>query len=262
MKPQKFHRLRERNRNFHALSNYRNTVKDITRYPQSTPFYPNTPLAFIHDSIMFMTPAQILDLFANSDELHTVYASVVVPPEAYFDVPSLYPKLYDYRRQGDDLVYSLEGNPSSQYTLPMLSLQWLQLRRIIGPHFTLSVTVLESWFSVHSDVITRGDLPSVPSVEFATPPAVATEVYYAIFNYVRFASPIPQALCAHNAASQSKIGSPTLPGTSSPTSHSIPAPPAPGIIMAFSLVSLTTSATHSTRTRYFSPLSRVSFCFH
>nr|QQG34658.1 replicase [Nasturtium officinale macula-like virus 1] len=202
MKPEKFHKLQQLNSNFSELINFRHEPKDVTRYPESIAKYPTTQTVFMHDSLMFFSPSQILDLFLHSPNLEQLFASLVVPAESFFRLPSLFPNVYRIEYFGDQIKYFLEGNSTGCYTQPHQAVQWLELSHIVGPDFTLTITILESWVSQHSVLITRGHSPSATSRCFLTPPSVLIppptgceiplsarlvpqEVYAAIFNYVR-----------------------------------------------------------------------------
>nr|WKV34469.1 MAG: RNA-dependent RNA polymerase [Riboviria sp.] len=206
MKPEKFKRLQDANKNFELLINVRTTAKDVTRYPNSNPQYISTPLAFMHDSLMFFSPSQIVDLFANSPALEHLYASIVVPPESFLNLPSLYPDIYTYTTTGSNICYSLENNPSSSYVQPTSALEWLRIHTIRSPHFNLTITLLDSWLSVHSLLITRSSATDLsnppPHRAFKSPNAillpstldtnlpiksrlVPKDVYDSLFIYVR-----------------------------------------------------------------------------
>lgn len=201
MKPSKFEKLKEHNPNFQTLMNFRHTPKDVTRYPNSTPFYPATQNAFMHDALMYFKPSQIYDLFLKSPALDNLYASLVVPPETKLSLPSLYPNLYNINYTQPNITYTLEGGSSGEYEQPIDAVEWLTISIIKGPDFDLSVTVLESWYSIHSILITRSSKPSQHTRTFTTPNIiklpgpitplplssllVPAEVYKQLFNYVR-----------------------------------------------------------------------------
>nr|WBM81659.1 MAG: replication polyprotein [Myotis brandtii tymo-like virus 1] len=201
MKPSKFEKLQEINHHFAFLMNYRHTPKDITRYPESKPFYPKTQSAFMHDALMYFTPGQIYDLFLKSPVLDNLYCSLVVPAETKYRLPSLYPAIYNLIYNGTNLTYTLEGNSSGEYEQPISAVDWLSTSVIKGPDFDLTVVLLESWYSIHSLLITRTSKPAQTIRTFNTPPAiklpgptvqlplssllVPVEVYKQLFNYVR-----------------------------------------------------------------------------
>nr|ARI47198.1 polyprotein [Peach virus T] len=156
MKPSKFLKIQRQCPNLVQLHNYRVTAKDATRYPETSPDLPNTPTVFMHDALMYYTPAQVLDLFTKSQNLQRLYASVVIPPESSFTDLSLSPSLYQIQFEDDTLVYQLEGNPAHAYRQPRSALQWLSTTTIRGPDFDLTISILDSWGPVHSLLIQRG----------------------------------------------------------------------------------------------------------
>ncbi|ACV53023.1 polyprotein [Blackberry virus S] len=205
MKPSKFAKLQAAQPHFTELHNYRLVAKDSTRYPVTSSHVPNIETIFMHDTIMYYTPAQVLDLFLQSPKLQKLYASLVVPPESDFTSITLYPELYRFRFDGHSLVYELEQNPAHNYTQPKSALVWLKTTTIIGPDFSLTVSILDSQGPLHSLLIQRGEPPlhsRHDTAEFRTPPAillpapsslnqdvrhrlVPKKVYDAVFLYVR-----------------------------------------------------------------------------
>ncbi|UED13285.1 polyprotein [Pennisetum glaucum marafivirus] len=205
MKPSKFLKVQAQQPNFTALHNYRLVPKDTTRYPETSPHLPDTETVFMHDALMYFDPEQIVDLFARKPNIQKLYATLVVPPESSFTHHSFYPKLYRFRFQGQDLVYSLEQNAAHNYTQPRSALRWLTTSTIYGPGVTLTVSRLDSWGPVHSLLIQRGKPPihvDDDTVEFTTPEAYAlpqpaslhqdlrhrlvpAKVYNELFVYVR-----------------------------------------------------------------------------
>nr|YP_004300299.1 methyltransferase [Fig fleck-associated virus] len=212
MKESKFNKLSKLQPNFQTLLNFHLHPKDFARYgPDPLPLaFPETPLVFMHDALMYYSRAQILDLFFRSPKVSHLYASLIIPPEADFTDLSLNPSLYQFQFLGQDLLYSLESNPSAQYTQPQSSLEWLKTTVIHSsthPGLSLSVTVLESWGPIHSLLISRLTKESpIPASEdrllFKTPDCVLlppplslnvpsrdllvpAQVYHNLFLYVR-----------------------------------------------------------------------------
>ncbi|AGG15961.1 viral replication protein [Andean potato mild mosaic virus] len=162
MKPSKFSKLRLLNDNFTTLINFRLTAADTTRYPETSLSYPTTECCFMHDALMYFSPAQILTLFSESPNLQTLYCSLVVPPESHFTDLSLLPEVYSYQISGNTLHYIPESHHSGAYNQPLQALSWLKVASISHSSLQLSVTKLESWGPVHSILIQRG-LPPKPS---------------------------------------------------------------------------------------------------
>nr|WMN13769.1 polyprotein [Triticum aestivum marafivirus] len=175
MKPSKFARLQRDHPNFVALHNYRLVPKDTTRYPESSGSLPAQETVFMHDTLMYFEPEQIVDLFLRCPNLEKLYASLVVPPESDFTHLSLNPDLYRFRFDGDKLIYELEQNAAHNYTQPRAALDWLKVTTIVAPQVTITVSRLDSWGPVHSLLLQRGEPPlhaRTDTVSFSGPPAI------------------------------------------------------------------------------------------
>ncbi|APG77674.1 hypothetical protein [Hubei macula-like virus 1] len=159
MKEHKFEALQARNPNFVRLHNYNMEPKDATRYATLSSELPSTQNLFMHDALMHITPAQILDLFERCPHLDNLYASLIVPPEASIGLKSFYPEVYDFTVLGDRLLYFLEGNPSAGYDQPLSADFWLKHHELRSDKVTLQIVLLESWLSVHSLLIVRSNRP-------------------------------------------------------------------------------------------------------
>ncbi|QEM39127.1 RNA-dependent RNA polymerase [Guadeloupe Culex tymo-like virus] len=202
MKREKFERLRARNPNFTHLFNQIHTNRDEQRYERTDNGPISTSLAFMHDALMYVSMAAILDLFDRSPRLQTLYASLVVPAESAIQASSLSPDLYRYSIRGDELVYQLEGSEDGAYVQPYKALDWLKCHKIQGPRFSLSVTLCTTKGPFHVLQISRSRAAREYR-RFFTPSAyvlpmdianddeplghrlVPTEVYNSLFTYVR-----------------------------------------------------------------------------
>nr|ARK20051.1 replicase-associated protein [Diascia yellow mottle virus] len=206
MKPSKFRKLAAINPNFDELTNFRLTPADTVRYPTTSSSLPQHEIVFMHDALMYFTPHQIVDLFERCPLLNRLHCSLVVPPESSFTDLSLFPTIYTYQLNSNNLHYTPEGHHAGSYDQPRSAIRWLKLRRITSPFFNLSVTILESWGPVHSILIQRGlpisDSLAPPHASFKVPQArvlpeatflnqplrhrmVPSEVYDALFTYTR-----------------------------------------------------------------------------
>lgn len=172
MKPQKFDKLKQLNRNFVAIHNYYHVPKDINRYPSFSTTYPSTPVLFIHDAIMYMSFGQVADLFFKNPSLKRVYASCVVPAESLLNLPSFQPAIYKYRIVDDQMHYTLERNPTAGYIQPASCKQWLTTSTFVVNDRPFNITVLDSWLSQHSLLITPGFQPD-DEIVYPHPDAVA-----------------------------------------------------------------------------------------
>nr|AIE44664.1 replication protein [Eggplant mosaic virus] len=173
MKPSKFQKLAALNPKFQELINFRLTAADTTRYPSTSLTFPSNSICFMHDALMYFSPAQIVDLFTQSPALETLYCSLIVPPESHFTDLSLFPEIYTYKISGQTLHYIPENHHSGSYNQPLQALSWLKISSILSPSLALSVTKLESWGPVHSILIQRG-LPPKPSLS-ARPPVLPNQ---------------------------------------------------------------------------------------
>ncbi|AAW88529.1 polyprotein [Anagyris vein yellowing virus] len=206
MKPSKFRKLSSVNPNFTELINYRLTDADSVRYPTTSLTLPTKELVFMHDALMYFTPAQVLDLFIKAPHLQRLHCSLVVPPESSFTDLSLYPSVYTYTISGNSLHYVPEGHHAGSYNQPLTALNWLKICQIKSPYLNLSVKVLESWGPCHSILIQRGlpllsgsnletisfkipDCLELPEATFLHQPLrhrlVPREVYDSLFTYTR-----------------------------------------------------------------------------
>nr|WPW57309.1 polyprotein [Styphnolobium tymo-like virus] len=188
MKDSKFQELQRRNPNFEQLHNYRIVPKDTVRYPSTSNTLPDTENVFMHDALMYFSPAQILKFFIDAPEMQKLFCSLVVPPESDFTSVSFSPDLYKFSFENDNLKYVLENNPAHSYTQPRSALHWLKTSAIVGAGLELSVTILDSWGPVHSILIQRGLAPSTPlndSVQFKVPSAVLLPSPNSLFQPIR-----------------------------------------------------------------------------
>jgi hypothetical protein len=203
MKPAKHARLHARADNVQGNYNYILEPKDRQRYPTSSDSLPPTSVVIMHDSLQFFNPSQILSLFLQCPDLTDLYATAIIPPEACFNLPSLYPDVYRYEIEGNHLHYHLEKHQASSYTQPLDCLNWLRLSSIQSSKLQLSVTLIDSVLTTHLFHISRGNLLSarrqrtfdsplsvlLPQPIFNDLPLhsrlVPYEAYHALFNYVR-----------------------------------------------------------------------------
>ncbi|AYW01753.1 RNA-dependent RNA polymerase [Ek Balam virus] len=174
MKPEKFQKLQKLNPNFTCLRNAHLTTRDLARYPTADLSSVTTPLAFFHDSVHYWSFANMSHFFFHNPTVHSVYASIVVPPELYISDRSngsFHPEFYRYYCEGQNLHYILE-NSSDHYIQPASSLDWLKYHTVIGPK-TFYIEILSSCASVHLLLITTRKPTFInESVDFETPSCV------------------------------------------------------------------------------------------
>lgn len=155
------------------LHNYALETKDLTRYgfgARAGDFQPiDTGVAFFHDMAHYLTPDDFCAIFASSPNLHTIYATVIIPPETLFGVTSGCGSSYSFRCRGDTLDYAPDGFAGESYSQP-IGAQWiLKTKHIIDRGNSYSLTTLQQIDSTFVVAITRGML-LVDRTCFATVP--------------------------------------------------------------------------------------------
>lgn len=201
MKDSKFNKLKSLNSNFVDLCNRFNVPKDRERYAKESPGPIETPYAFMHDSLMYYHPSEILGMFDQSPKLQRLHASLVIPAESSFGLKSLQPMLYNFTKRDGRLHYYLEGRTDGGYDQPESADIWLKIHEIVSPTIKLSVTLVSTHGPFHTVLITRD--AGQPTVNrFDTPAScllpnpidtvlplyarlVPKDVYDALFTYVR-----------------------------------------------------------------------------
>jgi hypothetical protein len=109
----------------------------------------NTGVAFIHDTVHFLTPREVVGLFERSPKLVSLYATMVLPPEAMERLPSLYPELYVINYHDDGFDYLPGGDAGGAYCHSYAHLDWLTIGAIRGYHFELTVERISSCAAHH-----------------------------------------------------------------------------------------------------------------
>lgn len=202
MKRQKFERLRAQNPNFTHLFNQIHTNRDEQRYERTDNGPITTELAFMHDALMYVSMGSILDLFERSPRLQILYASLVIPAESSIHARSMAPDLYRYSIRGSELIYQLEGSEDGAYTQPLKALDWLKCHEIVGPRFSLSVSLCSTKGPFHVLQIARTEaskeyrrfytpssyvlpIDTAKNIEPVGNRLVPSQVYENLFTYVR-----------------------------------------------------------------------------
>lgn len=169
MKPSKFMKMAEGNPNFKCLINQHHIALDLNRYPEGNRGPITTPYAFMHDALMYISPAQIAGLFDASPNLEQLWASIVHPAEATLGFRSFLPDLYQVRTDGARLHYFLEGSTDGAYDQPLSCNGWLTTSGISTTKFQLSVTLVSTHGPFHELLITRQALPAEKTRTFHHP---------------------------------------------------------------------------------------------
>ncbi|ARG47536.1 RNA-dependent RNA polymerase [Cassava virus X] len=141
--------------------------RDFSRYPPDSvvPRFNlvETPTAYISDSLHFMSQKSLLDMFDNCPVLQTVYATIVLPPEALFKHRSLEPALYSINYNYGGFQYLPGGHAGGSYSHEFNQLDWLKVGTIRynddRPESTIiTAQMLESMGANHLFVFSRGKL--------------------------------------------------------------------------------------------------------
>nr|WIL00270.1 MAG: replicase polyprotein [Bee Macula-like virus] len=206
MKPAKFHALARLYPELTELRCQVLTGRDLSRYTLTQAIRVNTPMAYLDYALMFYTPAQIASIFLSNPQLHTLYATLIVPAESSFTDYSFEPSIYHFIRSQDGKVlhYYLERSANGHYEQPATALDWLLINRITSDHgLELTVTLHSTHASHHLLIISRQAAKFADGERaFDTPDAVLLPqpddvslpdahrlvpraVYDSLFSYVR-----------------------------------------------------------------------------
>nr|AKQ48574.1 polyprotein [Bee Macula-like virus] len=206
MKPSKFERLAQRIPTLVCLRNQVLTGRDLTRYTHSSPLKIDTPLAYMDYALMFYSPEQIAALFISNPRMHTLYCTLIVPPECRTTSQSFEPDIYKFvfSPDGRTLHYYLEHSANGHYEQPASSHDWLSINQITSDcDLRLTVTLHSTHLSHHVFIISRQaanhlddtrafDAPDavlIPQPDGLALPdgdrLVPRAVYDSLFSYVR-----------------------------------------------------------------------------
>ncbi|BAE66615.1 replicase protein [Nerine virus X] len=162
LKKSKLRYLRRDPRISDVFQNYEIEPRDVARYPPETVLkrftVVNTDVAYISDTLHFLRPTFLTALFERSHNLQTLYATMVLPPEALHKLPSLEPNLYQINYSFDGFQYIPGRHGGGAYHHEFKDLQWLRVGKIKGPTTTITCQLLESMGANHLFVFRRGDL--------------------------------------------------------------------------------------------------------
>nr|QED43054.1 RdRp [Asparagus virus 3] len=143
--------------------------KDLFRYDRDTirTRLKNiaTPIAYISDTLHFMSRLELMMLFSDSPQLQTLLATLVLPVEAMHRRTTLYPALYSVNYGPKGFEYIPGNHGGGAYFHPYDTLDWLKVRQLRGedhhgidPTITLTFQLVESLGANHLFIIQRGDL--------------------------------------------------------------------------------------------------------
>nr|QYL30857.1 RNA-dependent RNA polymerase [Cassava common mosaic virus] len=159
--------------------------KDLARYPEQTvvdgipPI--QTSIAFMGDTLHFLTPKFVGMLFARSPKLKTFYATMVLPPEALHKMNSLYPQIYTLQYKEKGFIYTPGGHAGASYYHEYSQLGWLDVGLIeyfeenapdgseyLGTKWAVTAQRIETKGANHLFVFQRGRLQTPQMRSYAT----------------------------------------------------------------------------------------------
>nr|WCC59453.1 186K protein [Narcissus mosaic virus] len=143
--------------------------KDLFRYDRDTIRSRlqdiDTKIAYMSDTLHFMSRREIVQLFEDSPKLETLLATVVLPVEALHKRTSLYPSLYSINYSAKGFEYIPGNHGGGSYFHPYTTLEWLKVRMIkaedfhkLSPGFTLTFQLVESLGANHLFIIQKAKL--------------------------------------------------------------------------------------------------------
>nr|UUQ75095.1 replicase [Garlic virus A] len=146
LKRSKLHLL-GRNPNLAKFQNYCYEPKDVLRYgltnPNSCPKV-DSEYAVLADTLHFMSPKQLYTLFAKNPRLERLFATLVLPIEAKYKLPSLFPDIYKLEYYKDHFSYMPGGHGGGAYVHSYSTLQWLDTAQV-GPVDYDRSSILDPW---------------------------------------------------------------------------------------------------------------------
>ncbi|ANS13830.1 replication-associated polyprotein [Fusarium graminearum deltaflexivirus 1] len=138
--------------------------KDISRYagtdvPSEKRPTSDAPVWFMHDTLHHLSPTTVGSWFDRNPKLQYLVATCVIPPETYWDLPTLRPKLYTYTVDKDVLTYIPEGDQAGHYIQPYSARRWLGTSSIITPrNHCVHVALVSSNCAHHVFVLSRPEV--------------------------------------------------------------------------------------------------------
>nr|AJD23381.1 putative RNA-dependent RNA polymerase [Yam virus X] len=157
---------RDPNKNRDLFYNQHLEPRDLSRYAFEDVYKTipqiQTPVAYISDTLHFWEPEDLCCIFRSNPMLDTLYATLVLPPEAYFKHPSAEPHLYQISYNYGGFQYIPGGHGGGSYHHEFKSLQWLEYGKL---HYSyqqrrhyITCQMIESLGANHLFVFQRGDL--------------------------------------------------------------------------------------------------------
>nr|QYF50164.1 MAG: replicase [Xinjiang sediment alphaflexi-like virus 1] len=162
LKPVKLQYLRRGPQQGDAFINKVTEPRDLARYPPETVRKQlsgiRTQHAVLSDTMHYLKPRQIVQLFEDNPALQTLHATVVLPPEALHGHPSLHPEIYTLTYHFGGFQYLPGGHGGGFYSHAMEDLEWLSVGAIEMGDRRLTFQKVESLAAHHYYIVHRGHL--------------------------------------------------------------------------------------------------------
>ncbi|CAF04078.1 replicase [Hosta virus X] len=136
--------------------------KDVIRYQSEDQtadmFRVPTSTGFIGDTLHFLSLKYLHRLFLKNPNLNTLYATMVLPPEAMYRMASIYPEIYQIQYQEDGFLYIPGGHGGAAYFHTYDTLTWLRVGQFQAKEFTAHLPKVGDKGANHLFIIQRADL--------------------------------------------------------------------------------------------------------
>uniref|UniRef100_A0AAU6NEM5 Replicase n=1 Tax=Saffron-associated alphaflexivirus TaxID=3125858 RepID=A0AAU6NEM5_9VIRU len=112
------------------IVNYVKEPRDLQRFQDAIPAHTpkvNTQVAVLHDTLHFLSPRQLYQLFAINPHLETLYATCVLPIEVNHRMASLYPSIYTLEYRDDGFLYIPGTHAGGAYWHSYDTMRWLSI---------------------------------------------------------------------------------------------------------------------------------------
>nr|WBY51303.1 RNA-dependent RNA polymerase [Lily virus X] len=138
--------------------------RDFARYEPDTLrehlVAPTTPIVYISDTLHFLPMSFVASLFAHNPVVQTLYATVVLPPEALYKHPTQLPDIYSINYDYGGFQYIPGAHGGGAYHHEFSTLDWLKVGHILnkGSGEYVTCQMIESLGANHLMVFRRGKL--------------------------------------------------------------------------------------------------------
>lgn len=141
--------------------------KDVARYDEDTLHKTlpeiTTKTVFIGDTLHFLPPSFLTKLFARNPKIQTVLATMVLPPEALYNLTTLYPSVYTLsyhkptrNRKKHLFSYAPGGHKGAEYVHELKQIDWLRFGHITDGKTWITAQKLETKAANHLFIYKRG----------------------------------------------------------------------------------------------------------